>query len=124
MPPPASRGAPNILALCPPPMPAVNTLSWPLSFSLSAEAAITSQAGHRNQPQQQHTEEAGGQEGGIGASTISTSRPLAAASVGGGISVSGDFHFWLALLRTLMPHVQQLAEEQAAASSQLADAVR
>jgi hypothetical protein len=36
--------------------------------------------------------------------------------------VSADFHFWLALLRTLLPHVQQLQEQQAAGGSAAASA--
>ena len=36
--------------------------------------------------------------------------------------MSADFHFWLALLRTLLPHVQQLQEQQAAGRGAAASA--
>lgn len=86
---------------------------------LSAEAQLTSQAGKRSQAQQ--GEEGGAAEDGTGA----VQRSAGGGGGQSGPSVSADFHFWLALLRTLLPHVQQLQGEQgsAGAAQQLGEAV-
>lgn len=85
---------------------------------MPAEAELTGQAGRRSQQQQ---DDEGGEEG------TAASERTASAGAGGrsGLSVSADFHFWVALLRALLPRVQQLQGQQAeAASTQLAEAVR
>ncbi|KAL4451904.1 hypothetical protein ABPG75_007566 [Micractinium tetrahymenae] len=84
------------------------------------EAAITGQSGRRSQQTAGGNEDTAG-DGGSGAG----SAPARPAGTGSGLSVSADFHFWLALLRTLSPRVSQLQQEggHAGGSADLADAV-
>lgn len=87
--------------------------------TLQMEAELTSQASRRGQQQWHEEGEEGAEDGSAGAG--SQHRP-AAGGGGDGLSVSADFHFWLALLRCLLPHVEQLAA--GARPEQLAEAVR
>lgn len=88
---------------------------------LHAEAAIAGQAGKRSQQAGGGDEEPRG-EGGAGGGEGAARAPGAV----GGLSAAADFHFWLALLRALLPRVQRLQSEgpPGDGAAGLADVVR
>lgn len=77
------------------------------SALLHAEAAIAGQAGRRSQQESHGGEDTRGE--GLPEAGGTVPRP---AGTHDRLSVSADFHFWLALLRTLLPHVQRLQSQE------------
>ncbi len=88
---------------------------------MRAEAAITGQAGKRSQQIRGGDEAAGGDGGSAGSDAAAG--PGGAA---GGLAASADFHFWVALLSTLLPQVQRLQGKGSRddGGAELAEAVR